>query len=587
MGNIKLQIEEDIKEYQKKYEYIEKIKEDSWAFNYWILDKFFSIDEELIEEKIIDYKDLGIDAYDFNEDTKDLYLIQNKYFGEKTLLTEDYIKNNFLAQGITALENGDYNHCKKLQKIFTKNKKDSRFTVYLQLYVTNNKKTKKAENIIKKFNKDNLGKYIAKIYYLDDISEKYYEEINENKNDFQTKIQTLNVGLTLNTNMKEENNGINVANVVIPVISLYKLYKEVKEKNYSIFNNNVREYLGSKGMVNKGIYTTLMDDEERNNFLIYNNGITIICDEIVGIEKNKKNNIAIFDLKNPQIVNGCQTVSTIYEVLDNFEEEEQNENFSNTFVMLRILEIDGKNEDNKNLYENIVKYNNSQNPIDEKMFSENVKMFSRLQKEFMDKGFLLLVKKSDKYKFESEYKDKLSDFKKLNSERIEKFDLPQVKKINELFIEKDKLMQVILAFTMGGYSAYTKKTKINKVGTEEYKIIDNFIKKVTTNVLLDLYLLFKKSEQLKRKSDDKRTPISYYLIDGFAKFECKNRNSENIIGLLETKEKIEEIIHIYERATKYYCAQYNKKYKIEYNKMIKQEVEYEIFDDERERAVML
>ncbi|WP_185966666.1 hypothetical protein [Clostridium sp. HBUAS56017] len=45
------------------------------AFNYWVLDKFFYEEEELIEGKIIDYNDMGIDAFEFYEETKDLYLI--------------------------------------------------------------------------------------------------------------------------------------------------------------------------------------------------------------------------------------------------------------------------------------------------------------------------------------------------------------------------------------------------------------------------------------------------------------------------------------------------------------------------------
>lgn len=74
------QIKEDIREYQSKYPYISNINKDEWAFNYWILDKLFYEDEELIEEKIIDYSDMGIDAYEIYEDTKDIYLIQNKFF---------------------------------------------------------------------------------------------------------------------------------------------------------------------------------------------------------------------------------------------------------------------------------------------------------------------------------------------------------------------------------------------------------------------------------------------------------------------------------------------------------------------------
>lgn len=79
--DFKNQIDSDIKEYQEKYTGVmSNIDKPEWAFNFWILDKFFYIDENDIEQYIIDYNDKGIDCYYFYEDTKELYLIQNKYY---------------------------------------------------------------------------------------------------------------------------------------------------------------------------------------------------------------------------------------------------------------------------------------------------------------------------------------------------------------------------------------------------------------------------------------------------------------------------------------------------------------------------
>ena len=62
------QIQEDIKEYQRKFPNIQNIEKPEWAFNFWVLDKFFQMDEELIEYNIVDYKDLGIDCFAYFED---------------------------------------------------------------------------------------------------------------------------------------------------------------------------------------------------------------------------------------------------------------------------------------------------------------------------------------------------------------------------------------------------------------------------------------------------------------------------------------------------------------------------------------
>ena len=74
MEKFRKQIEEDIAEYTEKYASISNISKPEWAFNFWVLDKLFSEDEQLIEEKIIDYDDKGIDCYVWHEDMRDLYL---------------------------------------------------------------------------------------------------------------------------------------------------------------------------------------------------------------------------------------------------------------------------------------------------------------------------------------------------------------------------------------------------------------------------------------------------------------------------------------------------------------------------------
>ena len=145
------QIEEDINEYKKNYGYMANIEKDEWAFNFWILDKLFRVDDELIESKIVDYNDLGIDAYEIYEDTKEIYLIQNKYYHDNSSISSNYVKNDFLLRAIHALENGTYTKSEELQGAYNKLKSSEDFTVYLQLYVTNNNYVAEADNYIKEF----------------------------------------------------------------------------------------------------------------------------------------------------------------------------------------------------------------------------------------------------------------------------------------------------------------------------------------------------------------------------------------------------------------------------------------------------
>lgn len=585
MNSFLEQIKSDIKEYQENYKNIPNIHKDEWAFNYWVLDKLFYEDEELIEEKIIEYHDLGVDAYQIYDDVKEIYLIQNKYYNEKNKIRTDYIRDEFLIRAITALENGTYEKSEELQGVFSKYKDSPDFTVYLQLFITNNLRNEEAEEYIKKFNMTH-PKYIAKIFYLDDIKERFFEEIQEVKKKIIVNVESVNKGTILNINTEDYKleNIIDARYVLTPVVSIYKLYKNALENSYPIFDKNIREYLGNKG-INKNIYKTLLNKDDRKNFFYYNNGITVICDKMGKIETKKSNNNmnVKFQIHDPQIVNGCQTVNSIYEALKNINDENLEKEFKDTFVMMKILEINRDDNKDDQLYKDIVKYTNSQNSIDEKTFVANNNIFNRLQNEFEAKGFLLKIKQSDKNKFSSKYRT-ITKLKNLNEKYFEKFDLNDFKKLDDVLINIEKLLQVINAFVSGGHTAYVKKSNVLKYGSEEYKNEINFIKNddITTETILELYLLYKKAEQEKKLKEDERYPIPFYLIDCFAKYECKEREVSLISSALDSKEKIKNIITFYTKVTKAYTKSYNKKFNIDYNKMIKKNIDYDIMDDVRD-----
>ena len=146
----------------------------------------------------------------------------------------------------------------------------------------------------------------------------------------------------------------------------------------------------------------------------------------------------------------------------------------------------------------------------------------------------------------------------------------------DLFIPLEKLLQVIVAFSIGGYDAYTKKSNLLKDNSNQYKTAINFIKDntVTTDTLIDLYLLYKKADLCKSNSKENRFPIPYYLIDSFSKFECDERNPQNILKQLNDSEKIEKIIKLYTAVTKAYTKEISDNNTIDYNRMIKQSVNY-------------
>jgi len=77
----------------------------------------------------------------------------------------------------------------------------------------------------------------------------------------------------------------------------------------NLFYDNVRDDLGVKNPVNKGISETL-ENKNYSLFPLLNNGVTIIAEE-------NKGSGSKFILDNCQVVNGCQTSNVIYRNIDN------------------------------------------------------------------------------------------------------------------------------------------------------------------------------------------------------------------------------------------------------------------------------
>ena len=119
--------------------------------------------------------------------------------------------------------------------------------------------------------------------------------------------------------------------------------------------------------------------------------------------------------------------------------------------------------------------------------------------------------------------------------------------------------------------------------TKQYKTAVSFIKdsNVTIDLLIDLYLLYKKADMCKSESEENRFPIPYYLIDAFAKFECNDRTPQYIAEQLNNSNEIVKIIKLYTAVTKTYTSNFNENNIVDYNNMIKQPVNYQLLTEFR------
>ncbi len=580
------QIKEDIKLIQEQYSANNPLlKKDEYAFNYWVLTKLFSIDEEIVDLYITEYSDDGCDCFVYFNESKELYIIQNKYYGDNTPLDEKYVLKEFLNRPLSVLDHNAYKRSAELQKIFNKNKADDEFQIHLHLYITNNNVSNSIKNAFAKYkySSTDLKCYVdANVFTLDDISHLYYEDRKTEIKSYKCVFKSVNDGTTLTIDKKSYNlpGLIDAKYILTPVTLIYEIVKDANNKGYSLFEENIREYLGNKG-VNARISATLNNPNERNFFFYYNNGITVICDSvdkvsITGDLKYRKG----FETHNPQIVNGCQTVNTIYETLDNYPEDSIKKEFENTFVMVKLLVLDKDKGANSQLYKDIVKYNNSQNAITEKDFAANKRELLNLQADLKKYGFLLSIKQSDAFQFKE--KEKFNDYRPLVAKYANLYGL-KFSNLDSITIKLEKLLQVILAFTKNGYVAFTRKQDLLKNDSLINKDVLEFIKNgpFTHEDIINLYLIYLKADSDKKKSADNRSPIPYYLIGFLGNDICKTNDDAEIRKYFRflyssSKETFEKLYNYYSALTESYSLAYKNQTNIEYNQMIKSQIDYNI-----------
>ena len=142
----------------------------------------------------------------------------------------------------------------------------------------------------------------------------------------------------------------------------------------SVFDANIRRFLGSRGAVNSDIRRTCSRDENSHLFWFLNNGITIVCDSADPVTDPDNAHIKV---KNLQIVNGCQTATTLALA------ERDGVLAQDVRVLLRIYETA-----NKPLVDKIVLTTNNQNKISSRDLRANDQVQIDMERGFQPYGLL-------------------------------------------------------------------------------------------------------------------------------------------------------------------------------------------------------
>lgn len=329
---------EDLK---KQYE-LETIHD---ALIVWFGMYYLSLEPDVVVERIVkDTHAEGVDAILLDEKEYNLFFIQaktvTKFDKTQTAFSENDLK--LTLSGIRFLLTGAYK----------------------------GKITPKLENLVDEYHElDKTGNYKTTIVFLflknNPVDDKYVKEFTREFPNIEVKFCNFDSLLHFYENIYLKRRAPapdmisfsvvgNILSKDAPYKSrifscrgeeLAKIYNDYKER---IFQQNVRFSLGLQSKsINRQILETARSDKEKKSFWYFNNGITIVCDEILETSSRK-----VVNLKNAQVINGAQTTYALY---DAFLEGRLT---SDVEILVKVIE-----STNKDFVGKVTLYTNSQNPI--------------------------------------------------------------------------------------------------------------------------------------------------------------------------------------------------------------------------------
>lgn len=391
------------------------------SFPFLCLKIFFDLSNEEIENALkgLGSDDQSIDAFWIDDDDQVIHIAQFKSVKNEKRVKESYAEKpwfTFLKDVPNKLQNTEWlmNECKNLRirneisYDFMQAKNDN-YSLILHLFHMGNA------------TREILASYQDVLYYsFDDIKEQFNEYCSRSSiskpDDCEIALSYPEVGEKL---LKFDFKYLNsYKNTFIAIITGSEIIKLRKKYRYELFNRNVRYYLGVNNKINKNIIDTALDKPEL--FYCYNNGITITCDRC--IEKN--NNLKLI---KPQIINGAQTVNSLYAAYEtkvkelkkgrsaNSQQEAESGakiHFNNIKLLCRI--VTSTQGDTTNFATELTKYTNSQNDVKVFDFCSNRPEQIEIQKKLADYGYFYERKRGEREYIKKEphedFHKKLNDF---------------------------------------------------------------------------------------------------------------------------------------------------------------------------------
>jgi len=338
----------------------------------WFLENYYRLDEFLVQDCVCDGSDdKGIDGIYVDHNNQTIDVLQSKLFrnSSKTLGDTDlkefigtlsqFTDPDNIRNIITTTRNNDLANLLRSEDVASLIEKGYSIR---GVFVTNVSRDENATRFLPLH--PNLflydGPELQRLYIHIDISGGIQKEITfripeSNYIFYQTKDSQA---------------------VIIPLLASELVRMEGIE-NQELFDWNVRQSLG-KTNVNKDIASSVSDISEHANFLLYHNGVTVLCErlEIVG---------EYITISGYSVVNGCQSLTTIYNNRGKISDELR--------ILARIISV----PPDSNLAFKITRRTNNQNGITSRDLQSNNTLQTRLQADMKQKypGFFYSIKRGE------------------------------------------------------------------------------------------------------------------------------------------------------------------------------------------------
>lgn len=326
------------------------------AFGFWCANNILNIPYDEIEKAAeIGPKgnELGIDIFYIDYSNKVIWIAQVKWNDTLTRDAElDDIQNLTATPG--RLMNPDTKGNQDFMRAknqFSEALNEDEYTIRL-VYVTTGNISENVRTEIENVKQKLSNSIIFQDYGLEGILNKLRHP------------KTKNVTINMKPGTVMELNGEDKTSL-FAIVNAKELVDICGLAGEEIFSLNPRLFLKTKKNVNKSMYKTLTNDQEKMNFLMYNNGITATCDTYNLAENRDK-----VVIENMKIVNGCQTILTLKESTDKKKLE------SDVEILLKLYQV------NYELASKISSNTNNQNAIKDRDLASNHPLQIEIEAKF-------------------------------------------------------------------------------------------------------------------------------------------------------------------------------------------------------------